>query len=256
MRKDADGGDEHSGHQPGGADDDAALAADDSFAHVSALLADGDVGGGRHALRVDHDAGRLRAAARILADPAPQQRVELPEDSIAFRFPEAASGMSWASDSTCSCCSPCRDRQGLASWQRSLLFWRERRLPRRRSPGSSQRRPGPPSSSSTAKGNRRHRLTSIHAVQRRCAVARRAERRRQWALGAAAGQHLHPGGTRPAGRAKWCRHVAIEPRTTAVTERPVSEVHRDRTLRQISTHGRSMPLERQAASHGEHPSMP
>lgn len=63
---DAGGGDEHGRHQASDVDDDAAFAADDPFDHVRTLFTSRDVGGGLDALRVDHEAGRLRGDDRQL----------------------------------------------------------------------------------------------------------------------------------------------------------------------------------------------
>lgn len=100
-----------------------------------------------------------------------------------------ASGMPWASDSTCSLLPFLPRSTGVGPGQRSRILARTEAASRITEVQSTS--PRAPSSSGTARYSRRHRPTSVHIVQRRCAVAgRRAERRRQMPPGTAAGQRV------------------------------------------------------------------
>lgn len=80
-----------------------------------------------------------------------------------------ASGMPWASDSTCSLLPFLPRSTGFDPVSDPPFFWRERR-PRRRSPRSSPPRPGP-RVRPALRCSRRHRPASVRTVKRRCAVA-------------------------------------------------------------------------------------
>ncbi|MDQ0765541.1 hypothetical protein QF027_008176 [Streptomyces canus] len=80
--REAGGGDGHGEDEADGVGEDAAFPADDLLGGVGSLAGQGYVGGGLHALGVDHGGGRFGLAAVLDAGQAGQVVVELGEDSL------------------------------------------------------------------------------------------------------------------------------------------------------------------------------
>jgi len=85
ILREARRGDDHSEDQAERVGDDASLAANDLLRRIDSLAGKGNVGGGLHALGVDHARRRFGLAALFDAGQASQVVVESGEDSAVTR---------------------------------------------------------------------------------------------------------------------------------------------------------------------------